>query len=336
VTIITLKDRAFDAFPLEDGIRRIVTGHDKPSRNFSAAVQANGRRVLSLRRALKESDADVIVSFVGTTNILTVLAASGLGKRVVISERNDPALQSLGRTWDILRRWCYRHADLVVANSRDAITTLSRYVPERKLLWLPNPLRAPTEMTEVPVMPSAFFLASGRLTAQKGFDILLEAFAQVALRLPSCELVILGEGPLREVLATQATELGLSDRVHFQGYVDDPFPWYRAALTLVHPARFEGLPNVVLEAMSESKAVIVTDAQAGLKGIVRDSETGFVVPVESVPRLAEAMLRVAADQALCNRIGAGCARDGVAVPQGQGCICLGRCDGLVCSRAEWD
>jgi GalNAc-alpha-(1->4)-GalNAc-alpha-(1->3)-diNAcBac-PP-undecaprenol alpha-1,4-N-acetyl-D-galactosaminyltransferase len=303
VTVITLKDRTFDAFALEGGISRIVIGHDKPSSSLAAAIGGNVRRLLALRRAVKASAADTLVSFVGATNILTVLAAFGLGKRVVISERNDPALQSLGRIWDILRRWCYRHADLVVANSRNAIATLSSCVPERKLVWLPNPLRAAGDTKAEPTLPSTFFLAIGRLNAQKGFDVLLEAFAQIAPQLPGCDLVILGEGPLKEALARQAAQLRLSDRVHFRGYIADPFPWYRAAIGLVHPARYEGLPNAVLEAMSMSKTVIVTDTQEGLRGIVRDRETGFVVPVESVPHLVEAMLCVASDQVLRGRIG---------------------------------
>src|SRR5204863_8473889 len=115
-----------------------------------------------------------------------------------------------------------------------------------------------------------FFLAAGRLDAQKGYDVLLAAFAEAACERGNVELVILGNGPMRETLEARARELQIADRVTFMGRVDDPFPWYRAAIALVHPARFEGMPNVVLEAMSEGLPPVISDAQEGLRGIVQD------------------------------------------------------------------
>ena len=89
----------------------------------------------------------------------------------------------------------------------------------------------------------------------------------------------------------------LADRVAFMGRVDDPFPWYRSAIALVHPARFEGMPNAVLEAMSEGLPPIVSDAQEGLRGIVQDGQSGLVVAVESATELASAMRKLMDDPA---------------------------------------
>jgi glycosyltransferase involved in cell wall biosynthesis len=117
-------------------------------------------------------------------------------------------------------------------------------------------------------------------------------------------LAILGEGRLRAALKAQAHTLGIDNFVHFQGFVANPFPWYRAALALIHPARFEGLPNVVLEAMSVGLPVAVSSAQAGLRDFVRDGESGLVVAADEPAAFAAAMSALATDAALRNRLAA--------------------------------
>ena len=141
ITVITLQDAANDAFTLDPRIRRIVIGGSGRSSSSLSALLANFRRVRSLRAAIRASRADVILSFVAATNVLSVLARFGLPQRLVISERNDPALQSLGPIWNAMRRRFYRYADLAVANSHAAIETMSAYVPRDRLIWLPNPVR---------------------------------------------------------------------------------------------------------------------------------------------------------------------------------------------------
>lgn len=292
VTAITFSDPQSDVFKPDPRVHRIVVEGRGASANALAGLLSNLARIRNLRAAIRASGAETVLSFVGSMNVLAILASAGLGKRVIISERNDPARQSLGRIWDGLRRLLYPRADLVIANSQAAIATLKDYVPAEKLLWLANPLRRAGENSK-PLDPrKPFFLAVGRLDAQKAYDVLLAAFAGIAGERADIELVILGHGPLRDALETQARELKLAGRVTFMGRVDDPFPWYRAALALVHPARFEGMPNAVLEAMSEGLPPVVSDAQEGLRGIVQDGQSGLVVAVESTPALASAMRRL--------------------------------------------
>jgi glycosyltransferase involved in cell wall biosynthesis len=247
-----------------------------------------------------------VLSFVGSTNILTILAAQGLGLRLIVSERNDPVLQSIGKAWDALRRLLYRRADLVVANSRAAVDAMRAYVPGERLLWLPNPLRMPPSAgPEAAIaLNGPFLLAVGRLSPAKGHDLLLTAFAQIHSKYPDLHLAILGDGRLREPLETQARALGIGNHVHFRGFVADPFPWYRAALALIHPARFEGLPNVVLEAMSVGLPVAVSSAQAGLRDFVRDGETGLVVAADEPAAFAAAMSTLTTDAVLRSRLAA--------------------------------
>jgi glycosyltransferase involved in cell wall biosynthesis len=309
VALITMQPAALDRFRLDERIHRIVMGGVGASTNAVAAIWANLIRIARLRAAIRGSGADIVLSFIGTTNVLTVLASLGLRRRIVIAERNDPARQSLGRTWDWLRRVIYRRADLVIANSRGAIEAMSGYVPRERMIWLPNPLRTAPKNSGADVpRTSPFFLAVGRLDRQKAHDILLDAFARICSDLPNWQLMVLGDGRLRDKLIEQASTLKLGARVQFAGFVDDPFPWYRAATIFVHPAVHEGLPNAVLEAMSEGLPVIVTDAQEGLREIVSDGVSGVVVPAGDSGSVARAMLTLACEADLRRRLGEGARR----------------------------
>lgn len=305
VTVITFQEPATDVFKLDPRVKREVIGGVGASSGALSALWANIDRVRRLRAALKRCKTDVVIGFVASTNVLTILAGQGLGCRMIVSERNDPVLQSIGRAWSTLRRLFYRRADLVVANSRAAIEAMRAYVPAERLLWLPNPLRTPPESDapSAPPIAGPFLLSVGRLSPAKGYDVLLAAFARLHVRRPDLHLAILGEGPLRGTLEAQAKALGLSDRVRFAGYVSDPFPWYRAAMALVHPARFEGLPNVVIEAMSVGLPVLVSDAQSGLRDFVRNGETGLVVKTDGPAALVDAMAMLADDPALRRKLG---------------------------------
>ncbi len=304
VAAITFSKPETDVFKLDTRVRRIVVAGGGTSVNALAGLFANVARIRAIRAAVRASGAETVLSFVGSMNMLTILACIGLSKRVIISERNDPGRQSLGRIWDALRRLLYPRADLVIANSQAAIATMKAYVPAQKLLWLPNPLRRAGEATKTETARKPFFLAAGRLDTQKAYDILLTAFAEVARDYDS-DLVILGSGPLRVQLEAQSRALNIADRVAFMGRIDDPFPWYRSAIALAHPARFEGLPNAVLEAMSEGLPPIISDAQEGLRGIVQDGQSGLVVAVDSATGLASAMRKLANDPELRNRLSSG-------------------------------
>ncbi len=283
-----------------------LAGH---SRNPIEALVANLKRVRVLRRLISESRPDAVIALVGTTNILTVLACARMGVPVVISERNDPAAQSLGRVWDMLRRRYYRRADLVTANSPGALDSLADYVPREKLAFVPNPL-VPVDRARLPDTRSPVVLAVGRLVRQKGFDVLVEAFGEFARARPDWRLVILGEGPDRAMLEAKAAACGLSGRVSFEGFVD-PADYYEACAMFVQSSRFEGTSNALLEAMGHACPCVVTAVPGGLpEWIGHDRNALFVPPVEPV-ELARAMSAVADDAKLANRLG-GAARAAVA------------------------
>ena len=202
VGVVTLAGPEGDFFKLGEGVTRMAVGGIGDAANPLDALMRNFRRVRTLRAALKRFNGHTAVGFIGPTNVLLLLAARGLGYRVVVCERNDPARQSFGRAWDLARRWLYRSADVITANSRGALDTMRAYAGAAKLVYLPNPVRRPA-VAAAPTAREPVFLNVGRLHRQKGQDILIAAFARIASELPDWRLVIVGEGPARGDLDTR-------------------------------------------------------------------------------------------------------------------------------------
>ncbi|MDP6708706.1 MAG: glycosyltransferase family 4 protein, partial [Alphaproteobacteria bacterium] len=291
ISLVTLSAPGSDFFRLAPEIRRISIDGLAPSKGPLAAVTANLRRLKALRRAFKACGAPRVLAFTGAMNVLTVLATRGLGLEVTISERNDPARQSLGRAWDLLRRRTYPMADRVTANSRGAIATLERFVPAEKLAFVPNPVVQDRSSARAD-LAGPTILNVGRLAPQKAQDVLIDAFAAVAADHLGWQLAIVGTGESEAALRRQAGDLGIADRVHFVGQVADPNPYYLAAEVFALPSRFEGTPNVLLEAMSAGMPCIVSDASGGPLEYVDDGKTGLVVPADDWQALVGALRRL--------------------------------------------
>jgi GalNAc-alpha-(1->4)-GalNAc-alpha-(1->3)-diNAcBac-PP-undecaprenol alpha-1,4-N-acetyl-D-galactosaminyltransferase len=301
VNVLTQSTDESDFFKLPKDATRQVMGGLGSSRTGLGRLISNLRRIIALRRAIRTSQANVVVAFLGQTIISTVLACWGLPVKVVACERNDPARQPLGWPWDLLRRWLYPRADIVTANSQTAIDAMAAYVPRQKLRLTPNavpPAPDSTSARQAELAASTQFLAVGRLTWQKGYDILIKAFAMLPDDLTHWRLTILGDGPLLDELQNLAKEEMVAPRIHWAGVQADPFTYYRAGEIFVLASRHEGMPNVVLEAASVGLPVIVTDACAGALDVIVNDASGLVVPSEDPAAMADAMTRLARDNDL--------------------------------------
>jgi glycosyltransferase involved in cell wall biosynthesis len=268
----------------------------RPSRGLREAVGGNLRRLQVMRRAIRASRPDVVLAFTVETNVLTVLASLGLRVPVVVEEHIHSSWPPLPRQWRLLRLVTYPMASSVVALTPSALATLG-LARGRRGRVIPNPVMpAPTGSAD-PADPPVI-VAMGRLVPQKGFDMLLDAFAKVAGRHDRWNLEIWGEGPDREALERRRDALGLAGRVTFPGRTQAPYDVLRRGSFFVMSSRREGFPTVLGEAMACGVPAVSFDCPSGPRELIRDGVDGLLIPPNHVDGLADGIERLISDQNL--------------------------------------
>ncbi len=304
ITLLTFDDGSQPSFyDLDQRVRHLPLGIAADSPTPIVSLRNNLRRIYKLRRAIRNSRPEAVISFVDRTNVTVLLATRGMSVPVVIAERTDPAMNLTGTIWQRSQRWIYPQANLLVVQSKGALRYFSPTLQSRACI-IPNPISMPPiDQTQVDIqIAKPLLVAMGRLGPEKGFDILLKAFARVKDGRPEWSLMVLGEGTSRTELESLRYELNLSDCVSFPGRVRNPHVLLRQADLFVMPSRFEGFPNALCEAMACSLPVISTDCPSGPREIVRHEVDGILVPNDDVSALAEAMDRLMASEAERNRL----------------------------------
>jgi GalNAc-alpha-(1->4)-GalNAc-alpha-(1->3)-diNAcBac-PP-undecaprenol alpha-1,4-N-acetyl-D-galactosaminyltransferase len=308
VTLITMASPADDHYPVDSRVRRIDLTPSWNGWRHLSAFHRNAKLCRLLRHSVLATEPDAVVSFIDKINMCVLTSMLATGIPVVISERTDPRCHRLGPGWSWLRRALYPLADVLVVQTPTVERWAADFLPAKKVQIIPNPVVVPTAPSAPPEKCGNSVIAVGRLSREKGFDLLLDGFARSRLPNAGWHLTILGDGPERAALQTQAATLGLTACTRFPGVVTDPFAWLRQADIFVLSSRFEGFPNVLLEAMACGLAVIAFDCESGPRAIVRHDCDGFLVSPEDVDELAGALDALAADEELRRRLGAAACR----------------------------
>jgi glycosyltransferase involved in cell wall biosynthesis len=307
VTLVSMGPQFMDRFALHHLVKRVPLNLMSDSSHLGQALYHNALRVLRLRDQLRQLRPDVVISFMSSTNVLTILASRGLGIPVIVSERIDPRQHAIGLAWNTLRSLLYRRADALVVQSPSLRDWASEVAVAARVHVIPNPINPVINVSATAARRRAnghTVVAMGRLVRQKGFDLLLEAFARCAGQHPDWSLVILGEGEERSNLESLIAAMGLQDRVRLAGKVPDPGPTLGQADLFVLSSRFEGFPNALIEAMTCKLAVISTDCPSGPRDIIHDGVDGILIPPEDVNALAKGMDRLMSNPLERQRLGA--------------------------------
>ncbi len=291
VTIVTLSSGTEAAYPLDPRVRRIGLDLLADSYGRWQAVAASLARIRAIRRALAAGRPDRILAMLDATNVLTLLASTGLGIPVIVSERSDPSRYPARAEWQWLRRRTYPRARRVVVQTVRAARFFDRWRGVRVAV-IPNPVVAPP-VSGAPKAP--VIAAAGRLGPEKGFDLLVDAFARIASRFPDWRLVIYGQGRLEPELRARIARLGLADRATLAGHAEDLPARLASAGVFVLSSRYEGFPNVLCEAMAAGTPVVAADIASGPREILRGGEDGVLVAPESPAALADGIAALLAD-----------------------------------------
>ena len=257
-----------------------------PAGTGGGGIRQAGRRLLALRRAISAGHFGIVVSFLTKINVLTLLATRGLAIPVVVSERNNPRRQHASRAWRAMLALLYPRATAIVMQTERSKSCLPPSQRERAYV-IPNPIMLTSALP--PPSEEMRVTAVGRLEAQKGFDLLIDAFARIVDNRPDWRLVIWGNGPLRDELAAQAAQRGIGERVSFAGNSQMPGGWIKPSGIFVLSSRFEGFPNALGEAMAAGMAVIAFDCEFGPREFITSGVDGLLVPAEDVQALANAL-----------------------------------------------
>lgn len=298
LTLLTMVDGSESPFfPLHPQVQHVPLGLYAESGNWWHRLRNNLRRLRVLRREIADSRPQAVLSFMDRTNVLVLLATWLLAVPVVVSERIYP-VDGIGSVWEALRRLLYPvAAGIVVLTERTAAVFPRSW--RRKITVIPNPVLAlGAKDGDGPAPKTGAFtvVAAGRLTEQKGFDLLIEAFGRLTGDFPAWNLLILGDGPKRSDLGSLCQRLGVAERVTFTGNVLQPETFLREADLFVLPSRFEGFPNVLCEAMACGLPVIAADCPTGPREIIRPEVDGLLVETENPEALARAMASLMADE----------------------------------------
>lgn len=275
---------------------------------------STGRLVASvpgLRRLVQQRSYDLVCSVMDTPNLVALAALRGLRHRprhvvvVQIPPSIEYARTKIGRILTLPAiRASYPLADRVISLSHGVADDLESLSPRLrgKVTVIHNAcvderIRDEKAVVDMPETTLPVVLAAGRLTHQKGYPDLLDAFAQVLRRL-ECELWILGEGPERAEMEARMMQLGISRSVRLLGFQSDPQAFMRRATVFVLSSLYEGFGNVIVEALACGAPVVSTDCPHGPAEILGEGDAGILVPVRSPTRLAEALVRVLGDESL--------------------------------------
>ena len=264
-----------DEYKIGKQINRIKLDLSVPSKHFFSSFLNNLKRIKEFRFLIKSINPDVIVSFIGTTNILICISAIFLKKKIIISERNDPEKQEIGKIWGFLRNYSYRIASLITINSRHGFDFLKKKLNQTNLHFIPN-FVIPISNINKKINFTNFILSIGRLTKQKGFDKLIKSFIEYKDRAKNnIKLIILGEGEDLCFLKNLVPRKYKSE-ILFLGKIN-PLPYYKSCRIFIIASRFEGTPNVLFEAMSHGLTIIVRKSSLGIDEYLKNMQNAIIV-----------------------------------------------------------
>lgn len=239
-----------------ENVRRIVL-HDRPIDGF---LKRNLYLTLRLRQVMKEEKPDLLISFMAEPNYRAILASVGLHNKVIVSVRNDPSKEYPGIFKRCLAKALFSFANGIVFQTEDAQN------------WFPKTVQRKSEIIFNQV-DNRFYdvhfsgerhdvVAAGRLTEQKNHKMLIRAFAAIADHVPD-NLIIYGEGKLRNELECLISELHMEKRIFLPGVTTDVAKTISSAKLFVLSSDFEGMPNALMEAMAIGIPCISTDCPCG-------------------------------------------------------------------------
>ncbi len=279
----------------------------QPKRGLPGSIHR--RQVEHLRECILAHDIDVVYDRTFHMTLVTGPACQRAGcprVSVIVSPPSRDFGQANERfAWFKRRQLAQAYSDpqsTTLAVSEAVAEDAAQFygIPKSKIQVLPSPVdregvlaaaqRTDTLASESSITQQTRRVAVvGRLSAEKGQRLAIEAFAHAVRQTPQSNwrLDLIGDGPDRSQLFALSEQLGLDRQVAFHGHLDNPFPWLAAADVLLIPSLYEGLPNVALEAMVLGTAVLATNCSPSLEQLLGRGQRGLTLDSRSSELMAQ-------------------------------------------------
>ena len=272
VSLITLDPRP-PAFTLPDSVKLLAPVE---GRRFRRDIGSGFRVLKFLRKSIKASQAEIVISFLFPA--LFLLASASCKAKKIISIRNNPNKFEFPDSRSI-RRVLFRYADAVLCQTDHAAKLVYKQTRHKNIEVFPNFLDDMFMMDDViPAFPRAKRIVYvGRLVEGKGTSDLIWAFADAFDK--DWELILVGAGPLESQISNYAAELDVADRVIMTGDVNDVRPFLVSAQIFAFCSYSEGFPNALMEAMAQGLCCVSYNCNAGPSELIIDGQNGFLIDV---------------------------------------------------------
>ncbi len=297
--------RLEDEYPMPEGAKRIVIYKDLEVLGKNR-IKNFFMRFLAQRKAWKEEKPDIIVSFLGKNNAMSILTAFGLSVPVLISVRGEPREEYYNKPLQLCAKYLFPFAAGVILQTEDSKSFFNQRVTGKSVV-LPNPLNpafVEDFETYIPQGKERCITLVGRIDANKNHKLVIDAFSKLADRFPHYRMEIWGEGEDRKKLQAYVEELGLSGRISLPGTTENVKEKLRCASFYILSSNTEGMPNSLMEAMAMGLPVISTDCPCGGPSmLIENGVNGLLVPVGDAKAMEQAMEKLMTDEVYGKALG---------------------------------
>ena len=293
VTLV-VSDKTKNEYHIDKNVNLVYLNEKRKKKNFF-------HQVIQLRTIIKKEQPDICLSFLPEPNFKALLASVGTKTKNIISIRNDPNEEYKSNLYKILARLLYRTADGIVFQTNDAKAWFSSGIQEKSSIIM-NQVDDKFFKTEH--LNDFSYVATGRLTKQKNYPLMIRAFSKMLKLYPNEILKIYGEGECFEELQGLIHELNAENNIFLMGRSNDIPAVLSEAKVFLLSSDYEGMPNGLLEALAVGVPCLSTNCPCGgPKMVIKDRTNGMLVPVKDEQSFYERLLELQESVELRNQIG---------------------------------
>lgn len=262
-------------------------------------------RMIKLRKFIKAEKLDYLIGMSFSMTYYTVYTTAFTKTKSIGTERNNPYKYKASRLNTFLRKFFYRFTDGYVFQTVKSAKFFSKNALNKGVV-IPNAIyNTAIYDIEPPAEREKIICAVGRLTEQKRFDLLIDAFNEIADKIPDYNLVIYGEGNLREDLQKRIDDYSLTDRISLPGATPEAYKPVSMASVFVLSSDYEGMPNALMETMAMGVPCVSTNCDMGPDELIENGKSGILTATGNSHELAQAILSVVNDKKLAETLSQG-------------------------------